>query len=223
MSSIPFTVYDFFGYIASGLIALSLPDIVAGQVPLADEDLTSFQIILLVLMAYIVGHILASMTKLIYERMLVERLLGLPSKVLFTNPSTQGIKRFLFPIYFKPLDEVIAARVLARAATFGVSGPGDALFYHARTLAKQDASTWSRMEAYLSLYGFCRNISFTLAIASMFFLLLYIDGRASMATWCLLALLSSFIMGSRYLKFYRLYVFELFTSYADIPVKSAGV
>ena len=69
------------------------------------------------------------------------------------------------------------------------------------------------MESFLRLYGFCRNISFVAFVVALIFLF-YPSASfglpANSPVPALAALLISLVMFHRYLKFLRLYSFEVF-------------
>ena len=93
----------------------------------------------------------------------------------------------------------------------------EALFHHARIIARQSRETWEKGEVFLNLYGFCRNLSFVLLVGSP---VLLVSGLLSERRE--VALLGAGLgavgvgMLYRFLKFYRLYTFELFSAYPDL-------
>lgn len=83
---IPFTSYDFWAYLSAGFLLLIAVDSAAGKSLLMRESWTIVQGIVAVSVAYAVGHLVASLSSLVFERGLVGRLLGYPRNVLFGQP-----------------------------------------------------------------------------------------------------------------------------------------
>jgi hypothetical protein len=89
-------------------------------------------------------------------------------------------------------------------------------------------NAYARMDGFLKLYGFCRNMAFV-GLAGAFHAadaalawarLGWSDHVAQQFLWALLALLIGLGMLHRYLKFFRLYNVEVFVAYSEAP--SAG-
>ena len=92
---------------------------------------------------------------------------------------------------------------------------GEALFVHTFGEVKKDEKNMPRLNTFLNLYGFCRNISFTCLIVT----LLLVIGNLALGTpdkfyWALAALVGAVGMFYRYLKFFRQYSYELLVTYA---------
>src|SRR5262249_18134110 len=79
----------------------------------------------------------------------------------------RGLRRALFPIYFKPFPGQTSERVLKKSATEGFDKPGRALFFHCHAIVKRDKTTYDRLTSFLNLYGFCRNITMAALIAAV--------------------------------------------------------
>jgi hypothetical protein len=91
---------------------------------------------------------------------------------------------------------------------------------------KRDQATLERLNSFLNLYGFCRNLSLALILAVP--LLLYgalrefdyktLQGiNGDRLAWAAVALVASIGMFYRYLKFFRHYTVEVFMTYAELP------
>jgi hypothetical protein len=228
-----FSDYDVFAYILSGLDAMLIWDLLSGTHWIISAQWNVSDGVAIVLASYIFGHVVAWPAAWLIERRFVAHVLGRPSKALFSRDMRKTrIKRCLFPDYFTPLDEGIIERVEAKADGGGKSNGSDqGLFWKAFARAKRDPSTYARMEVFLKLYGFCRNIAFvgliggtTLLIDSARIALL--RGSASIPEhrwgWCAISLLVGIAMLFRFLKFYRLYSIEVFIGYAELPATEGG-
>jgi hypothetical protein len=176
--------------------------------------------ILLVVIAYIAGHVVANVAGFLLEQKFVAELLGRPTKHLFGGGG--GRFRAQFPGYYRELPAATRARVLERAhANAGISDPGEALFFHCHARVKNEQSVMDRLNTFLNLYGFCRNACMALAIVTLCLVAGVIVGSAETGAieplwWAAAALTGAVGMLYRYLKFLRQYAVELYTSYAEL-------
>ena len=166
MDKLPFSVYDFFGYLSAGFVLLvGLAAAFTGseswqQTPGATVGL------LLVVVAYTAGHVIANVSGYLIEGTLVRRVLGTPSTVLFQEHRPQWAK--LLPGYYRPLPPEQRQRVLSTCcrSRHHQSRRGSLLpLFRRRKGARihDDAA-----QHFLNLYGFCRNMAvstFIVAIA----------------------------------------------------------
>jgi hypothetical protein len=221
-AKIPFTFYDFFGYLASGfLIVMEFPLIPARlRVPQADTPLSSW--ILVIIAAYVLGHAISSLSKWLFELGLVGNLLKPPYENLFKKKGELKFPKFLFPEYFVPFPEYIRKKILEKKEPLIDSdnlalsdNPGTeelrGLYDKAYACAKSYKDALSRLDTFLVLYGFCRTMSLTLLILGSTFLI------AGNVRTGLGGLFLSSIMFTRYLKFFRQHSYELFLSYLMPP------
>jgi uncharacterized membrane protein len=208
-SKIPFTAYDFFGYLASGFLAIIGFPFILDWFLANSEKSGTLSWILLIILAYILGHIFSSLSKWFFELIIVKEWLKHPSINLFKEKKST-IMKIIFPEYFSAFPEAIRKKILDNKNSYAKDIDNDkkeSLFYEAYAIVKSDKATLPRLDTFLILYGFCRTISFTLFVLSVFFL---IKGNYSLGIF---SLLISIIMFLRYLKFYRQYSYELFLSY----------
>lgn len=77
----PFTSYDFWAYLASGFLRLGAIDLVLDTQLLLKKDWTWVQIALAVTFSYVLGHLGASMSSMLYERGLLGKVLGYPNRL----------------------------------------------------------------------------------------------------------------------------------------------
>lgn len=215
MDKIPFEPYDFFGYLASGFTLLVGMQFVFGFPIILAQQQSAIEDLLLLLTAYIVGHVVAMPAKAIFEDLVVGHLLDRPSKNLFENkrPLFRGI---LFPGYYKPLPKLTQSAILERARTDGKFLEGEDLFLHIRysTEIKSDPQIVHRLGSFLNQYGFSRNLSFSmLLIAAGLFIKSTMPGSEHLINYCACALVLGLCLFYRYLKFYRQYSYEMFNCY----------
>lgn len=220
MDKIPFSAYDFFGCLSSGVIALAGASFAYQGVEVFRLDLNAGQVVGLVIAAYLIGHVVASISSFLLERRLTRRLIGSPTSWLFGGDPLTRWRRIL-NAYHKPLPEVTARRVLARAKREAdIDEEGEALFYHCFGVVRRDEYPRARLAVFLNLYSFARNTSMAALIgAALIGLAIVVNDQVDPTElWAglLLAGLVGVAMYLRYLKFYRQYSVELYVTYAEV-------
>ena len=226
MRSFPFTNYDFFGYIASGFVFLFAVDHVLSLGWMTRPAWTAAEGVFAAACAYGIGHLLAGGASATIERRLVRQWLGPPTLHLFEAGNRQGLVRQAFrriyPSYFEPLPAQTRGRILDKAKVERIGEPGEALFWLAFSTAKVDKAASKRMGDFLNNYGLCRNLSFTaLVCVPMLCVAAVSERRWTDLWWALAAAFLGVGMLLRYLKFYRHYSVEVFTTYAHAKPKRA--
>ena len=222
MSRIPFGVYDFFGYLASGFLVLAALDLVFTGGSVLKSDMQLLPGLFWLVVAYVAGHIVANISSFLLERVLVERVLGRPHQVLFTAPPRRKGSR-LFPGYYDALPQETRERVLKKAnERAGITQPGPGLFLHCFAFVRGDEDTSGRLDSFLSLYGFSRNVATAAAIAVLVLVadLISMESvevalRSVEFRWAVAAAVAAVGLLYRYLKFFRLYSVEVFIRYAE--------
>ena len=220
MNQLPFSVYDFFGYLAAGAVVLAA--IIASF--FGDEPFQGSPTIvvgfLLVIVVYVLGQIVANIAGDLIERRIVRERLGTPTDVLLGRRTPNATEARLFPGYFTQLSSGVQAQVQTHAG----GREGNDLFFHCHARMKSDSVVQGRLDTFLNLYGFCRNTMVAMLIAAACLLAGILLGSAETGTiagpgwWLALCLLAAAGLFYRYLKFYRQYGVELFTSYAETEV-----
>jgi hypothetical protein len=221
MDRLPFSVYDFFGYLSAGFVVLlSLVAAFAGYEPLKDNPNAVVTVFLIVL-AYTVGHLVANVSGDLLEHRLVRGVLSTPTGILMASKKLPGLAERFLPGYAVALPEGVRSRVAARADREGVADRGDALFFHCHALMKRDAVVLGRLDTFLNLYGFCRNMAMAAVIAAIALAAGIVNGTANTGPdvapswWIVIAAVAAIGLFYRYLKFLRQYGVELLTSYAE--------
>jgi hypothetical protein len=159
LDRVPFNVYDFFGYLASGLAVLLGMELILGFPELLAEDLTVVETAALILGAYVAGQCIAAPARLVLEDGLVDKVLKRPSVNLFRD-RRPIIRRVLAPGYYQQLPEIRRKKVLDRAKGEGIDGKGEELFLHVRFSPdiSENATVMGRLDNFLARYGFARNL-----------------------------------------------------------------
>lgn len=216
VKDLPFSTYDLLGYLASGLAVLGAIQLATGALPLFGHEHGALESTAIFLAAYVVGQVVAALSKPVLEDGIVHKFLGAPSVNLLSSCG-RGLSPRLFPGYFKPLPESVRQRVIDRAAGEGSTATGEALFLHVRFRdeIRKDESLMKRLDVFLAQYGFARNMAFALlAIGLTLLVCARFIHRANLPLYAVLSLTIGAGMWFRYLKFFRQYSYELFNCYA---------
>jgi hypothetical protein len=223
VSRIPLGVYDFFGYLASGFLVLAALDLVFTDGSVLKSDMQLLPGLFWLVVAYVTGHIVANISSFLLERALVQRVLGRPHQVLFEVPARRKWSR-LFPGYHEALPRETRERVLKKAnERAGITQPGPGLFFHCFAFVRGDEDASGRLDSFLSLYGFSRNVATAAAIAVLVLAadLISMESvevalRSVEFRWAVAAAVAAVGLLYRYLKFFRLYSVEVFIRYAEL-------
>jgi hypothetical protein len=215
---VPFDVYDFFGYLASGFVILLGMEMVFGFPHVLGQDLTVVDTAALILGAYVAGQCTAAPAKLVLEDGLVDKVLKRPSVNLFRD-SRPFVRRALAPGYYQQLPENRRKKVLDRAKDEEVHGTGEELFLHVRHSQeiRENATVMGRLDNFLAKYGFARNLGFTALVVGVTMLVdAYLtDGpNPELTQYGIVVLVAGLFLVNRYLKFFRQYSYEMFNTYA---------
>ena len=222
VSRLPFDLYDFFGYLASGLLVLIGMQLVLGFPQVLGQDFHPVDTTALLLAIYVAGHIIAGPAKALLEDGLVDKVLMRPSVNLFRTQKPR-LRSTLFPGFYKQLPSSVQRKVLAHAKRADITAPGEQLFLHARyhpnTLANE--KLMAKLHSFLSQYGFARNMAFTSLLLGCALLLKSPtpDGVAepNAVSYAWSAIVVGVLLLYRYLKFFRQYSYELFNVFAEMP------
>lgn len=176
--------------------------------------------VLLVVVAYLTGQVIANVSGFLIESKLVAEGLGRPTVHLLGADEKKLAA--LFPGYYRPLPAVTQQRVLTRAqAEAGITSVDEGLFFHCHALVKRQPVALERLNTFLNLYGFCRNVCMALLIVAPALVLGIVLGTADTGQigpgwWATAAFVAAVGMFYRYLKFFRQYGVELFTTFAEL-------
>lgn len=214
MERLPFSVYDFFGYLSAGALLLAAVDLGFFNAEHVADDPTVTGGILAILGAYIIGQLVAGMASGLLEAGLVGHVLGRPARTL-TVPAA-GWRTRLFPGYFAPLAADVRPRLRDRVrAEAGGDLADEDLFWHCYRRARERPTTAGRLATFLNLYGFCRNVAVAALAATVIMAAaaMFAEPPAGVGWWIGAGAAVTVGMTYRYLKFLRLYGVEVFTSY----------
>lgn len=215
MNRIPFTIYDFFAYLASGSVLVATIDYLYGYQWILRDEIRPVLVIILIFLAYVAGHCVAHFSSPILEQFFVGTVLKRPSRTLMGDAPNHFL-RFIFPGYFKPLPSVTQERVRQQAQNRGFSGSGEALFLHAYATVTCDDKAQRRLDEFRNLYGFARNMAFVFIIAAILFCFGALRSENPTSIWYIVINgVLGFTMLYRYLKFFRQFSYQLLIIYAE--------
>lgn len=216
MNRIPFDPYDFFGYLAAGLVFVVGMELTLGFPRVLGQDLKVVDIAALTVGVYVAGQIVAWAAKSLLEDFFVDKILARPSTNLLKSKKP-AVRGFLFPGFYKPLPGAIRNKVLAKAKSEGVEDTGEALFQHVRFLPaiRDDDALIRKLDSFRNQYGFNRNLAFTSLIVGLAFVVkAKVAVNTDVLEYGITALVVSAVLLYRYLKFFRQYSYEMLNVYA---------
>jgi hypothetical protein len=210
MDKIPLSAYDFFGYLFAGVLLLAGTDYacdlhwVIGRQP----DVT--QSVVWLVIVYVLGQVNAHWAGWLLEGKFL-RWLGRPEQTLFATT-----KCVIFKHYRAALPEQTRTLVLEKYERLsGTAGSDSALYLFCYHLVKEQCpQAAARLQTFLNLYGFSRNLSFaTGLLAVIFFFCGFHAPRPFHWRIILACLVVSLTLFYRYLKFFRHFSVEVYASF----------
>lgn len=217
---VPFSIYDFFGYLAAGAIVM-FAWAIASNAPWLSGEMSVVVSVGGVLLAYLLGHVLASISSWVFERQVVRQILGPSEEILLNERQLSKPWSSILPAYGRALPEDIRKAVIAKAQIEGINSGGRALFLHCLSTVRCYSGTTERLATFLNLYGFSRNAALASFISGAIFLNALSRSHCcctqhehtDMFWWSVLSIIVGIFLFFRYLKFYRHYTQEVFLSY----------
>lgn len=210
----PFSDYDFWAYLASGVLLLAGVDFAANDARLIGRsEWNVAQVTLAILAIYLVGHVVASTSSLVLESWVANKALRSPIAVLLGVESRGPIQNFLarsfIGRYYAPFSAEMRSRIVTRAAELsGTASPSiDTIFHVAFCKARESDDTRARIDSFRNQYGFCRNLALSCWVVAAVIFTARGDAPAQQLAIVLTVL--GFVMFVRFLKFYSHYAAEV--------------
>lgn len=220
----PFTDYDFYAYLTAGLTVLFAIDYVFNNGAIMLRESWPFvQIVFVLAIGYIVGHIIAGLSSVLFEHWLARRVLRPPITAMLCLSKLRFRERLagrLVGRYYEPLPPATRKAILARVASTSDCAVEDIrdpeeVFQVAFSVARRVADTAQRLDDFRKLYGFSRNMAFAALIAAGALAWRgMMTSDASMYWWALLVMAGAVTLFVRFLKFYAAYAAEVLRTYA---------
>lgn len=218
-----FSDYDLLAHVPQGFLAFAATDYVFGtDIIIGRTDWTAGYVILILILSYAAGHLIAGPSHFVLEKGLARNILGGSSANLLSHSKNASFWAHIFPEYFQQAGYPTRTAVLAKT---GIAEPTpdrtEDAFWTAYRASRADQYTLGRLRTFLNLYGFCRNLAFLAGSTALILMVRLAATTTPAEFWTLpgvgvvvFLLISSFLMIQRYLKFYRLYTLEVFMFYS---------
>lgn len=227
MDKIPFSIYDFFGYLTPGALFLISIDYFLLKQQLiksaAENLITGFVSLILV---YIIGHIISSVSCWCFEKIFVKKFLKPPSVTLFKDKRSIVKLKKLFSTYYNPLSKNVQDNIIKKLGIESETSEDEkynAMFQLAFSRVKIHEPSMLSLNNFLYLYGFARSVSLVCLVMVLILFVSSVFYKISICPWWIVGFIFAFIMMFfRYLKFYRYYDRDMFLSYLSLPEKEAG-
>ena len=177
-SYFPFTDYDFYAYLTSGALFLSVIDFAMNEAKLVTlSDWTFVQIVVAVAASYVIGHILATLAQLFIETFIVSKVISKPIALQLEYNQPNFAERFIGVLvgrYYGPLDKAIQEKVkneahLVLSKTTDETLSAESVFQAGFRRSFSVDGARNRIDSFLNQYGFCRNISLVALLATIIF------------------------------------------------------
>lgn len=177
--------------------------------------------IALVMLSYLLGHVIASFSSLIFEYGIVNFILGYPSVNLLRKPTTlnwiqKTARKITHPFCNALEDDFVKDFEYLLKSRFGAHTHIRNYFWLCFTdLAKYTPIGYKRVVHFLNLYGFARNVSMCFLIYIVFRILIlktFLNSHLNAYNWLILGvyLLVSIAMFWNYIKLFRRQCAELY-------------
>lgn len=220
------TAYDLMGCIPPGFVLLAGIDYLFGTQLILDGDWDVAKGTLVLFMAYIGGHVVATPSSAILEKTAIHRWLKEPLRHMLWGTGIKWWHRLISADYFRPLAPSSRNMIKSKLPT-GMQEitDDDGTFWYIYSIAKRDVHAQLRLSNFLSLYGFCRNISFacllifiatSAKITLAYFEIFSTQTKETDVLIVIGSALAAYMMFQRYMKFYRSYTGELLSTFSQI-------
>lgn len=219
MDKIPFSVYDFFAYLSSGTVVLATIDYIWGLGILERKEIGPVIGVVLVILAYVTGHIVAQFSSFLIEHTVVKRVLKRPLVLLLGERPRWVVFAWVFPNFHRPFPADTRRKIKEQAAARSCTPEGEGLFLHAYSVVTTTSErAQARLDNFRNQYGFARNMSLAFLVPAIAIVATHFYGAHPVRLrWSLLAAFASVCLFYRYLKFFHQYSYELLIRYAELP------
>lgn len=215
----PFTNYDFYAYLTSGLLLFFACDLIYNNAELFFRDDWSFiATAAVVAVAYALGQIMAIPSSLIIEHLVVGKVIAKPITVQLAESASwyQKVLGFSVGRYYQPFSKSMRELVMSKAkkklnipSEQNVKDTED-IFQVAYTIARKDEDVRTRLDDFRNQYGFARNLTF---VTLLIILLMYAENVLTWDTFALFTVLA-ILFFLRFLKFLSAYHAEIVRTFA---------
>lgn len=228
-----FWPYDVFGYLLPGLtllVGLGLGNEWGAKMlgPLWTKMRLGDAALALGL-AYVLGHVVAGMSSLVFEKWIVSKWLRWPTSHMFRSDRERGLARILIPSYQRPYSERFREAFDARFLKVFSVPPDDE---HDRFwlvwsyVSLHHPLAYRRGTHFLELYGFSRNVSFSCFLVALLPVLPQWSALVGAIHWIAALTVASIFLFINYTKLLRRLNDEVYRAFvaiaADEHAESSG-
>jgi hypothetical protein len=175
--------------------------------------------VVLVVLAYITGHIVAQFSAFLIEHTVVKRILKRPLALLLGEKPRWVVFAWVFPNFHRAFPENTQRRIKEQAASRSCTFEGEGLFLHAYSVVTTNERAQARLDDFRNQYGFARNMSCAFLAAALAIVMMHFYGAHPVRLrWAALTAFAAVSLFYRYLKFFHQYSYELFLRYAELPL-----
>jgi hypothetical protein len=215
----PFTNYEFYAYLAAGVVVIAAVDYsFTGAVLVDRTDWTLVQGVFWTIVAYLCGQLTAAPSSALLEHFLARTVFTAPVEVASGVAPQRFSDRAIAWLFanreYRPLPVGICDKIRLKVSTqlnvSLASVSGETIFNVAFPTVRASADAAARLDQFLNLYGFCRNISFSalVALVCLVFRRSHLDDPN--AHWLIAAAAVLCVgMYGRFIKFYAAYSREV--------------
>ena len=221
MRALRISAYDTLGYLATGYALLFLLDWALGHCVfgcriMLNSDPSLGGSVFVGVLSYVTGHLLGHASQYLIEELIVKRWYAPRDLDLFSDDPRLNWSKIVY------LSTETRRRIRKRMGEEKIRETGSDLFYRFDIIVKRNEIVADRLNAFLVLYGFCRNMALALFVSSAAFLVrdvleMWETGAQPGIHWFSwpVCLVSGYCMYHRYIKFYGTYTSTVFRNFAE--------
>ncbi len=213
----PFNIYDLLSYLSNGFIFSIVIYFLYFNKKNIIEDITKsltvpVATILFIIISYIIGHLISMLSSLVFEKLIIKYILKYPSNNFFLKSKTKfKSAKKVFGLYFykTPYSDKSKNKIKKKfKEVFDLDFADPENFNLCFHYVKENSSTtYNRLLTFISIYGFCRNLSLNFLIISI---MLFINCYFVLG---FITIVFSYMFFLRYLKFFRQYGDEVYKTF----------
>lgn len=219
----PFTSYEFYAYLAAGMVTLAAVDrVYLGSILAMQTDWTVVNGAFWVAIAYLIGQILAIPSSTFLEHLLMRKWLRAPSHILLGLDAPRwreiGVRWLFAAREYEPLpvanQDSVKRKVAAALSVAPAEVNGETAFHCAFPHARGVSDSATRLDNFMNQYGMCRNVSFASLIAGIL-MIVHARHTGARLDWfiAIAALVLAIGLFGRFVKFYAAYAREIFRTF----------
>lgn len=227
----PLTDYDFYACVSAGILIVAAIDYSQfGGALTSRTEWSISQSIIWIGVSYLVGQIAAGPSSSILEHLIARKLFHTPTKILLGFEQPRWREKTMAALFaqfeYRALPSSVQERV-KKAAAKRIGVPVDnlepeAIFQAAFPVARGVPDTVIRLDRFISLYGFARNISFASFVSMILLSISQWREPQPLTSWLILgAGVFAAGMFGRFIKFYAAYGAEVLRTFSSVEYDGA--